>query len=571
MGRWAEQAVNTEPLSRVLSHKAMRRLCDTRKTENLDLALDFLTKIKGHDVLLAHALDGLEKGQEGGIIKPTKDFSPLFAELANSKNDDVRKHAQNLATLWGDKAAIQRIVADLLNTKPPEAQRLTAVQTLRKVKSETVSAAFLELLNAPESHPKTLVIEVIRASADAGGDAFIAPLTQLAASKDYGTQLAAFGVLTNRENWTHALLDAIEAKKISAVGFPASVRRQLATSKDKAIRDHAFKVLGAWKDSSDDVKALIAAKKKACLEGEPDLAQGKLLFQTTCMVCHVFHGGGQKVGPDLIGSGRSNLDAILSNVIDPNQIIGNGYENVIVTTKDKRTLMGRVTEDTPSHVKLLAIGGAETVVPRDQVAKVENTHQSLMPMGFGGLPDDQFRSLIWYVLAPPEEGPLTADKKKLLSTSIDATPAKPKGGTNWRAIDWESVNLWNPKWAVSAPDFERTPVKLADYHGRSNVLLMHPFPDKKTPASLEQKLTVDATRAKLKFSVAADDRGDWKLVVKVGTEAVKSITIDHEKPRWKDLEIDLANYAGKEVTVRLEAHSNDWSWEFSYWNNVRWE
>lgn len=572
MDRWTDQAINTQPLSQVLSHKAMRRLCDTRDAKNLDLALDFLTKIKDHDILLAHSLDGLEKGQEGGIIKPTKDFSPLFAELASSKNEGVRKHAQNLATLWGDKTAIQRIVADLLDTKAPEAQRITAVQTLRKVKSEAVSDAFLKVLGASASEPKALVIEVIRAAADAGGDAFIAPLTQLAASKDYGAQLAAFGALTNRAPWTHALLDAIAADKVSAVGFPATVRRQLATSKDKAIRDHAFKVLGAWKDSSDDMKALIAAKKKACLEGEPDLALGKLLFQTTCMVCHVFHGGGQKVGPDLIGSGRSNLDAILANVIDPNQIIGNGYENVTVSTKDSRTLMGRVLEDTPSHVKLQAIGGAETVVPRDQIAKMENTHQSLMPMGFGGLPDDQFRSLIWYVLAPPEEGPLTPEKKKLLSTSIDAAPAKPKsGGTNWRAIDWESVNLWNPKFAVSAPDFERTPVKLADYHGRSNVLLMHPFPDKKTPASLEQKLTIDAAKSKLKFSVAADDRGDWKLLVKVGKEVVKEVIIDHDKPRWKDIELDLANYTGKEVIVRLEAHSNDWSWEFSYWNNVRWE
>ena len=42
-------------------------------------------------------------------------------------------------------------------------------------------------------------------------------------------------------------------------------------------------------------------------------------------------------------------------------------------------------------------------MPRDQVAKLENTHQSTMPMGFGALPDDVFRNLIWYVLAPPEE------------------------------------------------------------------------------------------------------------------------------------------------------------------------
>ncbi len=548
-----------------LAHKSMRRLCDTRDAKNLDLALDFLAMIKAHDVLLAYALDGIEKGQEGGIIKPMKDFSALFAELMASSNADVQKHAQNLATLWGDEAAIGRIVASLAEPKTPVAQRITAVQTLRQVKSAAVTAAFVKVLSTADQQPSALVVEVVRASADAGGDAFIAPLTQLAASKDYGTQLAALGALSNREAWTHAMLDAVAAKKITATGFPATIRRQLATSKDKATRDLAFKVLGAWKDSSDDIKALIAAKKKACLEGEPDLAAGKLMFTATCSVCHVFHGGGQKVGPDLIGSGRSNLDALLANVIDPNQIIGNGYENVIISTKDNRTLMGRVTEDAPSAVKLLAIGGAETMVPRDQIAKLENTHQSLMPMGFGGLPDDQFRNLIWYILAPPEEGPLTQEKKALLSASIDA-PAK-KVDKN-HAVDWESVSLWNPKWKVSAPEFDRTPIKLAEYHGRQNVLLLHPFEDKKTPAVLEFTGTA---QSKLKFNVAADDRGDWELRVVVNGTEVKRKVIEHDQPRWKEMTVDLSAQAGKAVTVRLEAHATGWSWEFSYWNDVRWE
>ena len=114
-----------------------------------------------------------------------------------------------------------------------------------------------------------------------------------------------------------------------------------------------------------------------------------------------------------------------------------------------------------------------------------------MPMGFGNLPDTAFRDLVWYILAPPEEGPLTREKKDLLIKGVeDTAPAKPKGPSS-RAIDWESVSLWNPEWKVSAPDFERTPVKLGEYYGQKNVLLVHPFPDKKTPASFERKLKVE--------------------------------------------------------------------------------
>ncbi|MDB6138544.1 MAG: hypothetical protein JWO94_1616 [Verrucomicrobiaceae bacterium] len=556
------------PLNATLTYKSMRRLCDTRDVNNLNLALDFLTKITDHDVLLAHALDGLEKGQDGGVIKPTKDFSALFATLAESKDADVRKHAQSLATLWGDEKAVKRLVREMLDAKTPEAQRLADAKTLRKVRGKAASDAFVGVLADTASQPNTLVTEVIRATSDLGGEDFIAPLTTLAASKDNGLRLAALGALSSRTEWTHAMLDAVKAKKILAGDFPVSIRRQLATNANKNIRDHAFSVLGAWQESDDNLKALIATKRKACLEGEPDLAAGKLLFQGTCMVCHTFYGGGQKVGPELIGSGRSNLDAILANVIDPNQIIGNGYEGFILTTKDNQTLMGRVTEDAPSHVKLLAIGGAEQTIERTQIAKLENTHRSLMPVGFGGLPDDQFRNLIWYVLAPPDEGPLTKEKKKLLSTSVDAAPAKVDKN---HAIDWESVSLWNPQWKISAPEFDRTPVKLGEYYGRQNVLLMHPFPDKTSPTVLEHKFKVDAAKHTLKFAVAADDRGDWELVVSVNGKEARKMAVDHDKPRWKEVTVDLGSHTSKDVTVRLEGHPTGWSYEFGYWADIRME
>jgi len=561
----AETAPTTQPVSRVLSHKAMRRLCDTRKAENLDLAVEFCDKIAEHDILLAHALDGLVKGQEGGVIKPVKEVSASLAKWRSSSNADVRKHAQTLAVMWGDAAAVKEMIAVLHDDSKPEKERITVLQSLQKVRTDAVKDGLMPLLTPQTS--TALAVAAIRAAADLGGDEFIAPLLQQSASKDFNVRNAAIEALSNRDAWTKALLNAISEQNVSASGFPAPVRRALATHKDKAIRDLAYEVLGAWQDSSDDVKSLIAQKKQACLTGEPDLANGKLLFTATCMVCHEFHGGGQKVGPDLIGSGRSNLDALLANVIDPNQIIGNGYENINVSTKDGRTLAGRVVEDTPAHVKLLGAGGAAQVVPRDQIASLTNTKQSLMPMGFGNLPDAAFRDMMWYILAPPEEGPLTPEKKKLLIQGVELPEpaAKPKAPSS-RAIDWESVSLWNPDWKVSAPDFERTPVKLGEYYGKTNVLLMHPFPDKKTPASFERQMKVEKTKLRLK--VAADDRGDWLLKAVVNGQEVKKAVVDHEKPRWKDIEVDLSKFVGQEVTLRLEVHANGWAYEFAYWGGI---
>ena len=72
-----------------------------------------------------------------------------------------------------------------------------------------------------------------------------------------------------------------------------------------------------------------------------DLQSGHEIARKTCFVCHKLYGEGADVGPDLTGVGRSTLDALLANVIDPNQVIGKGYENVEVETKDGRSVSGR--------------------------------------------------------------------------------------------------------------------------------------------------------------------------------------------------------------------------------------
>ncbi|WP_221305442.1 PVC-type heme-binding CxxCH protein [Prosthecobacter dejongeii] len=561
-------APETQPLSHILSHKAMRRLCDTRDAKNLDLAIGFCQKIAAHDTLLAQALEGLVKGQEGGIIKPTLDASASLSEWRNHKDDKVKAQAQQLSVLWGDPEAIGQVVQTLLDGKQSVSARRAALQSLRQVKTEAAKAGYATLMkNKPEP---ALMIEAMRAAVDLGGDAFAQDALGLWKALNPQERIATAESLASRSVWSRALLEAMAAGTVARGDLPMTVARSLTNHSDPKIKARAGEVIGVWKDSSEDVKALIAAKKKAALTGEPNLADGKLMFQATCMVCHEFHGGGQKVGPDLIGSGRSNLDALLANVIDPNQIIGNGYENIIVATKDGRTLAGRMVEDTPSHVKLLGAGGAAQIVSRDQVASLTNTKQSLMPMGFGALPDEMFRDMIWYILAPPEEGPLTKEKKDLLTRGVEAAPATPgKPKTNWRAIDWESVSLWNPDWKVDAPDFERTPVKLADYYGRSNVLMFHPFEDRKKPASFERTLTPSPGKKRLRFAVAADDRGDWKLIVRVNGQIVQEMTVGHDKPRWKEVAVDLSAHVGKKITVKLEAQATDWHFEFAYWHEIK--
>jgi hypothetical protein len=112
-------------------------------------------------------------------------------------------------------------------------------------------------------------------------------------------------------------------------------------------------------------------------------------------------------------------------------------------------------------------------------------------------------------------------------------------------------------------------MKLAEFHGRNNVLLMHPFARDK-PCSLERTVKLEAGKPhKLSVTVASHDQGDWELRVKVNGQEVKKSTVGHDGERWKTITVDLSEHAGKEVALTIEGAANGWSNEFGYWGEVK--
>ncbi len=215
--------------------------------------------------------------------------------------------------------------------------------------------------------------------------------------------------------WTRSLLDGLEDKVVEPADISASVLRSIAKFDNVNFDRRLEQFFGRYRETDTDKLKLIEEKKKVALTGEPNFKNGYEVAKRTCYVCHKLLGEGADVGPDLTGVGRSNLDALLANIIDPNQIIGKGYENVEIETKDDRSLSGRLVENSAAHVKLIAAGPTEYVIARSDIASMKISERSVMPEGLEQQPDDDFRDMIWFILAPPQEGPLTADRKKALS------------------------------------------------------------------------------------------------------------------------------------------------------------
>jgi len=429
---------NDNSMSAYAARRVMRRICDftdsAARTKHLNAAMEWLASLSSKPGLAEAALDGLIDAFKSKGAPPTIPLEPIFAKL--TQNPTLADKTRRLATLLGDTTASRALVAKINDSKASVDERLKGVQAARETKDEAAKGELLKLLKSHltpalspseaerEKTAQMLYAEGIRALAVFGGDEIGYAMTD--AWKDFSlpTRRAAADVLVTRSKWSRALMAALENKVADPQDVSATARRALAKSSDATVVDHANRVLGKYRATGEDKLKLIADKRKIVLASEGDAKNGYEVSKRTCFVCHKLYGEGADVGPDLTGVGRSTLDALLHNIIDPNEVVGNGYGTTEVELKDGSSVSGRIVEDTPTRLKLVASGPTEHVIARSDIAqeggkpKIRTSELSLMPEALEAIPDKDFRDMIWYLLNPPGENrPWTpALRKELLGS-----------------------------------------------------------------------------------------------------------------------------------------------------------
>lgn len=556
----AQNGDEAMPLSGRLAYKVMRRFCDTREPWALESAMELTERFAEGAPMLVPILTGLVDGQRGKALVPDAGAQAALARLLKSPNAEVVTKAQQLGSLWGDATALKATLARMRDVGASEGDRVAAIRSARQNKGEEVRKALLEVAQAKGADAVRL--EAVRALGEVGTDGTGKELLEGWAGYTPAVRRAVAELCTTRGQWRWPLFNAVEKGTVLRGDLPPTVIRTLVTSKEQAEQVKAQQLFGKVNATSTEKLRLIAEKRKVVVNGDIDLAAGREQARKSCLICHKLHGEGAEVGPDLTGVGRSSLDALLHNVIHPNEIIGQGYENVIVETRDGRTLGGRMVENSAARVRLMMAGAVEEVVSKSEVQSLTVSENSVMPEGLEQIPDADFRNMIWFILAPPEDGrPLNEERRReLIGGAGDSAALQP--GT-----DGESVALWAPDWRLDVPQFEGSPARIPEWAGRKNVLMTHPHSNQK-PAALVRRIRVGNGPATLSFAVASHERGDWDLRVWVDGQRVLEQPVTAGPIRWQTVKVDLSKYAGREVELRLENAASGWSWEFGYWADL---
>jgi hypothetical protein len=90
-----------------------------------------------------------------------------------------------------------------------------------------------------------------------------------------------------------------------------------------------------------------------------------------------------------------------------------------------------------------------------------------------------------------------------------------------------------------------------DYRGRKNVLVISPANRDKASVITAEYQVPQGAAPKMAIDTLSDDGDDFRIKVLVNDEIAAEQVVD-SKGEWKPVVVDLAEYAGRIVPVRIE-------------------
>ena len=361
----------------------------------LGILLRTLSTIENPEIQ-ANILRGMNaslKGKEG--VAAPDEWDELYGRLSQSPSEEVRREAVALAAAFGSSGALDHLRATLADGGAAAADRRSALASLLAAKDAGTLPLLLDLI----SQPGPLRSEALRGLAGYDDPAIAAAILDSHAGLDAAEKRDALNTLVARAPWAATLLAAINAGQLDRSEISAPLATQLRSLREPAIDAWVETNWGAVRISSDDKKQEIEQHRKflgveAILAA--DAYKGREIFMQRCAACHVMHGEGVQIGPELPGS-YEDLDYLLENLLDPNAVIGRDYQQTVVRTKDGRTVSGVITGDEESAVTLKTLAES-IVIRRGEIETMETLEVSLMPEGLlTGLDEDDIRDLFLYL------------------------------------------------------------------------------------------------------------------------------------------------------------------------------
>ncbi|MEQ2009030.1 MAG: PVC-type heme-binding CxxCH protein [Limisphaerales bacterium] len=340
---------------------------------------------------------GMEAGLQGDSVKSVPAaLSKKVGELWASRPPTPT--LISFAVRLGHAPAATAALARISDPKVPEADRRKTITLLAERRVDAAVPVFLKELRFAKSD--ALRLDLVNALQRFASPDIARELLDLYPGFSGKLRDTAQAALASRPDWSRRLLAAVDEgqlkkEQISIANLLAITAFKDATS-DALIKKH----WGRLNKTSEEKEAQIAKVKKLLASGKGDEKVGREVFKLACAVCHTLNKEGGKIGPDLTGYERDNLDFILPAIVDPSLAIREEFIGFNIETHDGQSFSGLITEINGQHVVVLDIAGNKHSLARTDVKTMQASHISLMPEGLlDALSEQQVKDLFAYFMS----------------------------------------------------------------------------------------------------------------------------------------------------------------------------
>ena len=210
-------------------------------------------------------------------------------------------------------------------------------------------------------------------------------------------------VLTRRRSWALQLTQAVTEGRVGFDDVPPELVQRMRAFGDEELD---LFLAGLWGDGKRSEDAFAATRARLFAAFGPDdsggdnLELGRAHFRDRCARCHALGSYDGRFGPPLGSFPRSDRQAVIEALADPDAQLAPRYADVLLRASDGRLFSGRLVADTADAVLLEDTLGRRHRLRRGQVAALEPLAASRMPAALvDGLADGELRDLLAWIRA----------------------------------------------------------------------------------------------------------------------------------------------------------------------------
>jgi len=375
--------------ARHLLARWMRRLAATGLRADLVSAAQLLSSAPDRETA-DRLLSGFEQAYQGRSLVNLPD------ELAEAM---TRSGGGSLALRLrqGEPSDVDAATVRVLDPKFDVVERQQLVEILGQTGRDEVVPTLLQLLrDGTEMELHVAALTGLQSFDDRRiAESVLAQYPQWPAELQDGAE----ALLSKRATWATLLLNAIDEAQIVPENLSLATLRHMTQHRDPSLSERIRQRWGRLTGETttemvDEIRRALATLRVG--SGNPK--QGKQMFVQHCAKCHRLFEEGGAIGPDLTAVPRNNVERLLTNIVNPNLEIREGFENHTLLTTDGRVLTGLLVDRDKQVTVLRGVDGQQMIVPNESVEQLQANPQSVMPEGLlRTLSEQQLRDLFAYL------------------------------------------------------------------------------------------------------------------------------------------------------------------------------